>query len=280
MPTFSGITFALLLALSAGQGGRATAAVKQAATGTEAAATKAPAEHLVRAVKNTARPAEDRARDAARKPAEVLDFFGIQPGMVVADLMCSRGFYTEILSDAVGPDGYVYAHNNAWILNQFAGGPLTERLERMRAENVERSEIELGAKLPGNLDAALLVRFYHDFYWLKTDRAAFNRSVFDALAPGGVFGVLDHHAEAGSGARDVQTLHRVERDLVVREILAAGFVLEAESDLLADPSDTRDWNIFADSSARRDQTDRFVLRFRKPRAAAATGADVVPKKER
>ena len=77
-------------------------------------------------------------------------------------------------------------------------------------------------------------------------------------------GVIDHHAEPGSGARDVQTLHRVERDMVVAEILAAGFVLEAETDLLADPTDTRDWNIFANQSAKRDQTDRFVLRFRKP----------------
>lgn len=251
----------------------------QAAPSTEAkqakpaSATKAPAAHLVQAVSASTRPAADRARDADRLPAEVLDFIGIQPGMMVADLMCSRGFYTEILSQAVGPDGLVYAHNNPWIIRQFAGGPLTERLERMRAENVERVDLELGKPLPGNLDAAILVRFYHDFYWLETDRAAFNKSVFDALAPGGVFGVLDHHAEKGSGARDVQTLHRVDRDMVVKEILAAGFVLEAESNLLRDTEDTRDWNIFADNAARRDKTDRFLLRFRKPaKSAAAEGA--------
>jgi len=100
------------------------------------------------------------------------------------------------------------------------------------------------------------------------DRAEFLRRVFDTLAPGGIFGVIDHHAEAGSGDRDAldpgDGLHRIDAELVMAEILAAGFVLDAESDLLKNPDDTRDWNIFADDAARRDKTDRFVWKFVKP----------------
>jgi hypothetical protein len=128
--------------------------------------------------------------------------------------------------------------------------------------------------LPHNLDAAIFVRFYHDLFWLptpdgdKADRATFLGQVFAALKPGGVFGVIDHHAEAGSGDRDAldpgEGLHRIDVELVKKEILAAGFVLDAESDTLSNSEDTRDWNIFSDGGARRDKTDRFVLRFVKP----------------
>ena len=224
------------------------------------------------------RPEEDRARDADRKPAEVLDFFGIEPGMRVVDLQSTRGYYTELLSTIVGPEGRVYAHNNDFVWNRFAKEPLTARLERLKAAgqtNIERIQSELDELvLPDNLDVALFIRFYHDMYWLRTpdgdqaDRGKFLAQVFAALKPGGVFGVIDHHAEAGSGERDAldprEGLHRIDVELVKKEILAAGFVLDAESNLLANPEDTRDWNIFADNSARRDKTDRFVLRFVKP----------------
>ena len=130
--------------------------------------------------------------------------------------------------------------------------------------------------MPQGLDAVLLIRFYHDLYWMPgpdgemgtTDRAAVNRQVFESLAPGGIYGIVDHHAEAGSRDRDAVDprggLHRVDRELVIEEILAAGFVLERESDVLANADDTRDWNIFVDDGTRRDKTERFVLRFRKP----------------
>ena len=228
------------------------------------------------AVAHEDRPAAERARDAHRMPAEVLAFFGIEEGMQVAEMMAGTGYYTEILSQVVGPDGRVYAQNNEYVLKRFAEKPLTALIARLPYDNVVKLDAEVQEALPGpdgeggeggeggGLDAAMLVRFYHDFYWQECDRAGFNRAIFAALKPGGVFGVIDHHAEPGSGSRDVQSLHRVERDMVVAEILAAGFVLEAETDLLANPDDTHDWNIFADQAARRDQTDRFVLRFRKP----------------
>jgi len=224
------------------------------------------------------RPAEDRARDADRKPGEVLGFFGIGKGMRVVDLQAATGYYTELLSAVVGPEGEVIAQNNDFVVTRFADGPLNERLARIDAagrKNITRLNAELDKmELPDGLDAAIFVRFYHDLFWLPTpdggltDRAEFLRRVYDALAPGGIFGVIDHHAEAGSGDRDAvdsrEGLHRIDAELVMAEILAAGFVLDLESDLLSDPGDTRDWNIFADDAARRDKTDRFVWRFVKP----------------
>jgi predicted methyltransferase len=232
------------------------------------------------AVDDPLRPEEDRARDADRRPAEVLAFFGIGEGMRVADLQATLGYYTEILSSVVGPEGRVYAQNNNFVLENFAAQGLADRLAKLQDEgraNVIRVDAELDEmELPPDLDAVLFVRFYHDLFWLPTpdgnlnDRPEFLRRVYLALKPGGVFGVVDHHAEAGSEERDAldpeKGLHRIDVELVKREILAAGFVLDAESDVLANPDDTRDWNIFIDERTRRDTTDRFVLRFVKPEA--------------
>lgn len=246
---------------------------------TEQPAPEAPPQNTARdCVADPTRPEDDRARDADRKPAAVIEFFGIQEGMRVADLQSGLGYYTELISCVVGPEGKVFAQNNGFVIERFAEGPLSARLERLVAAgrtNVTRIDAELDEmELPGELDAAVLVRFYHDLYWLptpdgdKTDREEFLRLVYESLAPGGVFGIVDHHAEAGSGDRDAldprEGLHRIDVELVKQEVLAAGFVLDGESDVLADPDDTRDWNIFADDAARRDKTDRFVLRFVKP----------------
>lgn len=245
-----------------------------AALGVGASAAKLP-DRIRDAVAEATRPEDDRARDADRKPGDVLAFFGIAEGMRVADVQATGGYYTELLSSIVGPAGQVIAQNNAYV-QRFADKPLTARIERLGRENIVRRDAELDAMgLPQDLDAVVLIRFYHDLFWLPVagkegpvDRSTFNRQIFTALKPGGVYGVIDHHAEAGSGERDAldprEGLHRVDVELVKREILAAGFVLEAESDLLRNPDDSRDWNIFVDGGVKRDKTDRFVLRFRKP----------------
>lgn len=222
---------------------------------------------IAAAVAAADRPDADRARDADRRPAEVMRFCGVGPGKRVGELMAGRGYYTEMLSAAVGPEGQVYGHNSPFVLDRFAEKPFTELLERLMLDNVTRLDAEPERPgLPSDLDVVLLIRFYHDFYWQKVDRAAVNRAVFAALAPGGVYCVLDHHAEAGSLDRDVETLHRVDAAMVRQEIEAAGFEWDGESDVLRNTEDDRSWNIFSDQSARRDKTDRFLYLFRKPRS--------------
>jgi predicted methyltransferase len=226
--------------------------------------TAEPPQYLGDAVANPARPEADRIRDPHRRPAEVLAFFGIAPGMKVADLVAGSGYYTEILAGAVGPEGTVWAHNHRWVLERFGDEGISKRLAKPGLANAVRWDRELEALgLPeGELDAALIVLFYHDTFWQGVDRQAMNAEVWRALKPGGVYGVIDHHAEAGSGDRDVKTIHRVDAELVKREILAAGFVLESESDVLQHPEDERTKSVFDESI--RGRTDRFVYRFRKP----------------
>ncbi|MHC4838487.1 MAG: class I SAM-dependent methyltransferase, partial [Planctomycetota bacterium] len=212
----------------------------------------------------------DLARDAERQPARILDFFDIKRGMRVADLMAGDGYYSEILSRAVGPDGAVWCQNTAIPLRVFADAPLTARLADDRLPNVTRLDAEFDAVgLPEGLDAAILIRFYHDFGWQEVDRPAFNAMVFHHLKPGGVFGVVDHHAAEGAGIYGGRSLHRVEAAMVREEIEAAGFVLEAESYVLTDPEDTLDWNVFSRDHGGRDSTSRFVHLYRKPLAAPA-----------
>ena len=216
------------------------------------------------AVASPLRPTDDVARDENRKPAEVLDFFGIEPGMTVVELMAGRGYYSRILGRGIG-DGTVYVQNNQFVVDRFAGEALGPLMQEEGLGQLVRKDVELDALGfdDESLDAALMVLFYHDTYWQEVDRAKMNADLFRALKPGGVYGIVDHHAEAGSADRDVKTIHRVDVELVKKEILAAGFVLEAESDLLAHPDDDRTKNVFDESL--RGQTDRFTLRFRKPR---------------
>jgi predicted methyltransferase len=216
------------------------------------------------------RSAEDRALDAGRRPAELLGFIGARPGMRVAELGAGRGYTTELLARAVGPTGAVYGQNTPFILQRFAEGPWSERLARPVMRNVVRVDREFDDPLPPDvhdLDAVVIVLFYHDTYWMGVDRARMNRAVYDALRPGGVYVVVDHSAREGAGASDVKTLHRVEESTVRREIEAAGFVLEAESDFLRNPADPRDWNASPSAAGdRRGTSDRFALRFTKPGA--------------
>lgn len=218
------------------------------------------------AMKSTDRIESDKARDPQRKPGRVLDFFGIKRGMHVADVMAGDGYYTEIISKVVGDAGRVYCQNTAIPLRVFAEKPLTERLAREGFDNVTRLDTEFDENhgFPEGLDAAILVRFYHDFGWQEVDRENFNNLIFSVLKPGGTFGVLDHTAADGKGISQGKSLHRVEPALVREEIEAAGFVLEAESFLLKNPDDEHDWNIFTDGGKRRDTTDRFIYLFRKP----------------
>ncbi len=212
------------------------------------------------------RPEDDIARDSLRKPQAVMDFFGVGSGSRVVELMAGGGYYVDLLSRRVGPKGSVWAHNTPFVLERFAERRIAERLDNPKLANVRRLDTELeDPQLPPNLDAVMIVLFYHDLYWQKVDRAATNEAIFAALKPGGVYGVIDHAALEGHGSDDVKSLHRVEESVVTKEILAAGFVLEERSDLLANADDPRDYNVFAPPDGR-DRTDRFVLRFVKPKS--------------
>jgi predicted methyltransferase len=211
---------------------------------------------------------KDRALDAGRKPGEVLTFFKLAPGQHVGELFSGPGYSTELMARVVGDQGKIYAQNTKDILDRFARKPLEERLARPVMKNTVFVERETEAPFPPdatNLDAVICILNYHDFVWQKVDRAKLNAAVFAALKSGGIYAIVDHSAAAGTGLRDVETLHRIDEDVVKQEISAAGFKLEEESDLLRNPADKRDWNSSPKAAAeRRGSSDRFVLRFRKP----------------
>ena len=209
---------------------------------------------------------EDKARDAARKPAEVLAFLGLEKGDTVIDIWAAGGWYTEFISEAVGPEGKVYSQNGPTIL-AFRDGHydklLSERLGGGRLANVIRVDQAL-AEHPveaGTVDLAFTALNLHDIH---------NRQGFDAtvkffedamttLKPGGVMGVIEH---VGAEGADNTSLHRLEPAKARAAAEAAGFVVEAESDLLASAGDDHTLGVFhADI---RGKTDRFILKLRKP----------------
>jgi predicted methyltransferase len=231
-------------------------------------ATLSVPDYVRAAVEAADRSPEDRALDAGRKPDLMLAFFGIQPGMKVAELGVGGGYTSELLARVVGPTGKVYGQNSPMILEKFANVPWSARLAKPALGNVVRADREFDDPLPPEakgLDAVLDVLFYHDTVWIGTDRAKMNRAIFAALKPGGIYGIVDHSALPGSGLNSVQTLHRIEESTLRSEIEQAGFQLVAEASFLRNPNDTRDWS---DSprvaGERRGTSDRFVLKFKKP----------------
>ena len=213
----------------------------------------------------------DRALDKGRHPGEMLAFFGILglgSGMKVAELGAGGGYTSELLARAVGPTGRVYAQNSSFMLKRFAEKPWSARLALPSMKNVVRVDREFDDPLPPEatgLDAVIIVLFYHDTYWLKTDRAAMNRAVLKALKRGGIYGIVDHSGRPGSGTSEVQSLHRIEESALRADVEAAGFRYDASGDFLRNPADARDWNDAPGAAGeRRGSSDRFVLRFVKP----------------
>jgi len=244
-------------------------APEQAAAPTVQAEGPPAVDPIVAAVADATRPAADVLRDEGRRPAEVLAFFGVQPGMQVLDVFAGGGYYTEILSHLLGPDGRVTMFNNQAYVD-FTQAELDARFADGRLPNVDRLTQEVAdLALPeGAFDAALFILAYHDVYfvnepsWPRIDAPAMLAEVYASLRPGAIVGVVDHAAEDGAGTSVAQNLHRIERATLIADFEAAGFVLEAESDLLANPADDR--SLPMAQPGIRGHTDRFVLRFRKP----------------
>jgi predicted methyltransferase len=209
----------------------------------------------------------DRALDAGRKPAELLEFLHVAPGMRVLDLCAGGGYTSELLARAIAPSGTLYGQNPKFVLG-FAEQAWAARLTTPAMKNAVRIDSELDATWPAplkDLDLVTLVLFYHDTVWLETDRARLNANVLAALKPGGSYAIVDHSAKAGDGLTVVKSLHRIEESVVKAEVVKAGFVLDGEADFLREPGDTRDWSASPKSAGeRRGHSDRFVLRFKKP----------------
>jgi predicted methyltransferase len=222
------------------------------------------------AVASATRPDADRESDAGRKAEAVLEFFDIQPGDVVLEMWAGGGYYTELLAHVVGADGRVVAHANTPILN-FAGEAHTNRHADNRLPNTEilmaeNNELSLEAN---TFDAATIVLNYHDLYWTseqygweQIDVPAFLAEIFKGIKPGGTLGIVDHQAASGSPSETGSTLHRIDSAIVIEELQGVGFVLDGESDVLANAEDDHTKGVFDPEI--RGKTDRFVLRFRKP----------------
>jgi len=198
----------------------------------------------------------------------VLTFFRVAPGQKIGELFAGLGYTSELMARVIGDGGKLYSQNSKDIMDRFARKPWTERAAKPVMKNVVSLERPIDDPFPAdakNLDAVITILNYHDAVWQKADRAKMNKAIFAALKPGGVYGVVDHSAAAGSGVRDVETLHRIDEEIVKQEVGAAGFKLDATSDVLRNPADTRDWNSSPKQAGeRRGTSDRFVLRFVKP----------------
>ncbi|HJY38793.1 MAG TPA: hypothetical protein VJ299_15055 [Steroidobacteraceae bacterium] len=222
---------------------------------------------LTAALASADRPAEDKARDADRKPAELMEFFGVKPGMTTVDIIALGGYVTEVLSVAVGPKGKVYAQNPPIALQLRDGmyaKQITERLAANRLKNVVRVDADLPASSqipPGSVDVAITAMNYHDVRNRNPDDGvAFLKAINTMLKPGGVLGVTDH--VGNDGANNAQ-LHRIPKHFLLDDAKAAGFVVDGESDILAHAADDHTKMVF--DPTLRGKTDQFVVRLRKPK---------------
>jgi predicted methyltransferase len=227
--------------------------------GTQAQAQDEQVARMRTALASPARPAEDKERDAVRKPIETVQFVGIKTGQTVIDVVAAGGWFTEVLSAAVGPSGKVLGQNPDFFV-QRDGFVANEKTRNDRLGNVTAVHGELAANGIKGADAAITALNMHDIYNGQGGEAAavaFAKGVFDALKPGGVFGVIDHVGIAGQNNAQ---FHRMQLDQAKEVLRKAGFTIEAESNILANPADDHTKGV-------RDMarhTDQFLIRARKP----------------
>jgi predicted methyltransferase len=250
----------------------ATAAIAAALTGPMTASARGtPLERqIASAVADPSRPEADRARDADRKPVETLVFAGVHPGERIAELLPGQGYFTRLFSLVAGPKGKVYALTRPRPANAAAdaadpGAPIQALAADPHYGNIAVSTLDIKSlALPEPVDLVWTSQNYHDLHNIpNADVVGFDKAVFNALKPGGVFIVLDHAAAAGSGARDTGTLHRIDPEVVKQEVTAAGFKFAGASDLLKNGADDHTLKVF--DPAIRGKTDQFILKFVKPK---------------
>ncbi|MGH8184475.1 MAG: class I SAM-dependent methyltransferase [Rhodanobacteraceae bacterium] len=233
------------------------------------AAAEVPA-YITKAMSDPARAA-DRKDDARRQMAAVLAFSGVKPGDKVMELIPAAGYWTRAFSQIVKPDGHVYTiwssstkpDNKNWanwqkLVKTEHYGDVSMLREYMGKPHA-----------PVSVDVVFTDDNYHDLhdpYWgpkkQPLDMAEFNKAVYAALKPGGVFVIVDHIAPAGSGTSDTDTLHRIDPAVVKKEVESAGFVFDGSSDALVNPKDPLNIKVFDPSI--RGHTSQFIYRFKKP----------------
>lgn len=234
-------------------------------------ATSQPPLYILRAVGDGARPQADTQRDGDRHPALTLAFAGVKPGDQVAELVPGGGYFTRLLSAVVGPRGKVYAVVPLRRPDAPADTPdPAARLQPITSDSHYANVTVVVGKysqleLPQGVDLVWTSQNYHDFHNLpNANVAGIDEAVLKALKPGGVYLVLDHAAEKGSGFRDTSTLHRIDPEAVKKEVVSAGFKLEAASSLLRNKDDPHTAKVF--DPAMRGHTDQFIFKFRKPKS--------------
>jgi predicted methyltransferase len=226
---------------------------------------------IAAAVGDAARTPADTVRDAERKPTATLLFAGVKPGDKIADYAAGGGYFTRLFSSVAGPRGHVYASVPSAL---FKYSNIVTGIADIQAYAAAHPNVSVtfasaldAAKYPEPLDVFWISQNYHDLhdkFMGPVDMEAFNRRVYAALKPGGLYLVLDHVAAKGSSGDVTETLHRIEPSTVRREVEAAGFLFDGESNLLANPADPHTAGVFDPSI--RGRTDQFILRFRRPRS--------------
>ena len=241
------------------------AAAAQSSAASGSADVKVPA-YITKAINDPARAA-DKKDDARRKIAEVMAFSGVKPGDKVVELDPGSGYWTRVFSRIVGQEGHVYT---VWPdeMAKFSAKSFAnwQGLTKDTYKNVSLLKQPAAAlSVPQKVDIVFTSQNYHDYhdpFMGPVDMKKFDKEVYDALKPGGVFIVIDHIAPAGSGISDTNTLHRIDPEVVKQEVEAAGFVFDGSSDALVNPKDPLNIKVFDPSI--RGHTSQFIYRFKKP----------------
>ncbi len=217
------------------------------------------APYIVAAIASTRRPDADRAQDATRHPAETLALSGVAPGQKIGELLPGEGYFTRLLSLAVGRQGHVYTVVRLHP-SQYEH-PVAEDMGNVTTVHADYDAFTFSQPV----DLVFTARNYHDLKiasYNMGDTVGMDRAAFAALRPGGLYIVIDHSAIAGSAVDQAHPLHRIDQNVVRHEVESVGFVYDGDSQILRNPQDPRTANIF--DPAIRGHTDQFFMRFRKP----------------
>jgi predicted methyltransferase len=245
--------------------------------GAHAAEHSMEADAVGAAMADPARPIEQVQQDAWRRPADVIKFAGIKRGDRIADFMSGNGYFTRLFSGVVGPAGRVYAFLPKQEIENCAPQETQGTFALQKNKNYPNVTVLIADaerfSVPEQLDMVWTAQNYHDLhdkFMAPNNVTRINTAIFNAIKPGGVFLVIDHAADSGSGLRDTERLHRIDSSAVISEVTAAGFKFESESRLLRNPDDSHALIVFDPSI--RHRTDQFILKFKKPVPISGAGA--------